>query len=249
MHSGWIARTASAAYIACAATGCSGSVSPAAPSSALAVGTLPEPAPPTNLILSGRVTEAPPTTSTGVWDAVVTLDDGTQSWHSVQTTGGVGRGEYSISGLRTGQYHATVSADGFVTATNDITIEHNTTSDFRLLPTPVMKSLTMGDQIRSTDGACSDGTAMKPCQIIAIPVHNAGPIDATLKWRASGPVLMTITLFDAGQSTPLAKSASAGAATQRITARLAGGALYELRITYESGTATAVYSLSATYPN
>jgi hypothetical protein len=250
MRIGWIAQTAAALFITCATTGCTRDISPTAPSTSVPTAVRPDPGPAAiNVTLTGRVIEAPPTSSTGVWDAVVTLEDGSKSWQSTKTIGGVGRGTYSIADLPSGHYRATVTADGFVNVTREINLTSDTTTDFPMLPVAVTKDLAVAGDLKSTDGTCSDGTALKPCHVIAIPVHNTGSIDATLTWRAASPVSLNVTLFKSGDQRPLASSTSNGSANERISAPLAGGALYELRITYGSGTAMASYSLKVAYPN
>jgi hypothetical protein len=231
------------------ASGCGKNGSPTAPTlSPPAAAVDPGPVA-SNLTLSGRVTEAPPTSSTGLWNATVTLDNGAKTWQSEKTVGGVAQGAYSIGGLPAGSYRATVSADGFVSVTQQVTLTADMKTDFRLLPVLTTKTLSVDGQIKSDDGGCSDGSAMRPCQIIAIPIHNAGPIDAALTWQAAGPVVLNLTLFEKGKPSPMAKSTSAGNAHERIAMTLAGGSLYELRITYASGTAVPTYALNVSYPN
>ena len=45
------------------------------------------------------------------------------------------------------------------------------------------------------DGQCSDGEAMRSCRIILFPVHNPGPIQATLHWTTDEEVDLDLTLF------------------------------------------------------
>jgi Carboxypeptidase regulatory-like domain len=227
---------------------CSHDLSPTAPTSAPAVVGVPTPAP-LNVTLKGRVTEAPPTTLTGIWDATVTLSDGTTSWSSTRTVGGDGRGVYVISGLHPGRYEAVASADGYVSDSRAITIAADTTTDFGLLPAPETLTQVFEYQISDRDGTCSDGTQLRPCRICAIPIHNPGPIDAILTWSAAGPVGLNVTLFQKGQLTPLGRSTAVDSTSQRLTMDLPGGALYELRITYVSGTGPASHRMRVRYQN
>jgi hypothetical protein len=202
-----------------------------------------------NVTLTGRITEAPPTSSTGVWDATVTLDDGVNRWQSPKTIGGVGRGEYTISGLHIGQFRATVSADGFVGVTQDIGVGPDSTNDFRLLPVPVTKSITLSDRLGDHDGTCSDGVQPRPCHIIAVPVHNSGSIEATLTWQGATEAVLNLLLFEKDGPTPLIQSTPADAAREEIASAVPGGAVYEIRIIYAAGAGTATYSLRVSYPN
>jgi hypothetical protein len=145
---------------ACGAGACSHGPSSATPVPSVPAGAvLPSPIP-GDVTLTGHVVEAPPTSTTGVWDAVVTLDDGVSAWQSGKTIGGAGLGVYTISGLHGGRFRATVSADGFVGVTRDLTIAPDNTIDFQLLPVAVRKSLTVSSQLNDGDGTCSDGTHM-----------------------------------------------------------------------------------------
>ena len=164
----------------------------------------------------------------GIGGSTVTVSDGTTSWSSARTFGGAAQGRYTISGLRPGRYDAIVSADKYVSATRTITIAADTTTDFPLLPVPETMSHTFEYQINDGDGTCSDGTQSRPCRITAIPIHNAGPLDATLSWKAAAPIKLAVTLFQNGQPTPLARSTAVDATSQRMAMNLPGGAVYEL---------------------
>ena len=238
---------------ALAAGGCSRELSPTAPSvEPPAVAPAPAPPPPpveASATLKGRVTEAVPTSIMGLWDAVVTVTDGTTSWSSEKTYGGAAQGLYSIPSLRPGRYEAVVSAAGYVTATRTLTIPADAATDFSLLPVPETITDTFEYQISDGDGTCSDGTQERPCRIAAIPIHNAGAIDATLTWRSAAPVVLNVTLFQKGQREPLARSISSGATGLHLSASVPGGAVYELRITYASGTGSASYTMRVVHLN
>ena len=243
-----VAFVAMIVFAALATSHCSHDLSPTAPRSDPPVVSVPTPAP-VSMTLKGRVTEAPPTTLTGIWDATVMLSDGTNSWSSARTVGGGAQGRYEISGLHPGQYEAVASADGYVSVSRAITIAADTTTDFPLLPAPETMTQMFEYHISDRDGTCSDGTQLRPCRICAIPIHNAGPIDATLTWSAAGPVGLNVTLFQSGQSTPLSRSTAVDGTSQRLTMNLPGGAVYELRITYVSGTGPASYGMRVRYQN
>ena len=234
--------------VACGADACSRGPSPAAPGSSMPPGAGPPPPVPGDGTLTGRVVEAPPTSTTGVWDAVVTLDDGMSAWQSGKTIGGTGRGVYTIAGLHAGRFRAAVSADGFVGVMRDVIIGLDNTVDFQLLPVPVRKSLTVSYQLNDGDGTCSDGTQSRPCHIVALPVHNRGSIEATVTWPVAGPALALI-LFESGSPVPLAATTPIVDGNAHLVTDVDGGAVYEIRVIYASGKGTVTYSLSVMYPN
>jgi hypothetical protein len=249
-----MARMPSTVFIAAfvcslAAGGCSRDLSPTAPSAGDPAVVAPLPPIESNVTLKGRITEAQPTTVMGVWDATVTISDGVSSWSSEKTFGGAGQGLYSIPSLRPGRYDAVVAATGFVTARRTITMPADAATDFPLLPVPETLTDTFEYQISDTDGTCNDGTQQRPCRIVAIPIHNTGPIDATLTWKAAGPIVLNVTLFQKGQAQPLARSTATGPAAQHLAMNIPGGAVSELRITYASGSGPASYSMRVVRPN
>jgi hypothetical protein len=250
----WTTRVLAALVVASLTTGaCSKEQSPTAPTAPTTdpPAAAPPPPPPaeTSATLKGRVTEAVPTSVMGVFDAIVTVTDGTDWWSSNRTYGGAGQGQYSIAALRPGRYNATVAATGFVSAARTITIPADAATDFLLLPVPQTITDSFEDQVTDTDGTCSDGQQARPCRIAAIPVHNAGPIDAVLSWKSATPVALNVTLFQKGQTEPLARSTATRETTQQLAMNIPGGAVYELRITFASGTGPASYTLRVVHPN
>src|SRR5262245_45703566 len=234
--------------VALLAAGCD-KASPVAPTTPS-----PDPVPPTpapnpvasHITLTGRITEAPPTTWTGVEGAMFTITDGPNSGRSVKADGD---GLFTLTGLTPGTIHALASAEGYVSASLTLDGSRDTTATVQLLPTPQTITNTITGDIASTDGTCSDGTADRPCHIIAMPIHNNGAADATLTWTGSSDVGLTITLFQTGAATPIARSSAAGTRSQHISAMLTGGQDYEFRITVVAGTGSASYSLRVTHQN
>jgi hypothetical protein len=205
---------------------------------------LPTPAPaPSEFTLTGRVTESVPTTHTGIGGAVVTIADSSR----MAVTNSVGF--YTIAGLPSAEFTINVSADGYVATSRRLATTGNTTTDFQLRPVPATLTHTSSGSISGPDGTCSDGVAMKPCRILAIPVHNTGSIEATLSWESISPADLDLSVFQTGASTPLARSALTGTMQEQVTANVTVGGTYELRITHSSGVDTVTYTLTITYPN
>ena len=225
--------------------GCSGNsaspVAPSVPSSASGPS-----APSLPLSLDGRVSEAPPTSPTGIQGATVTLRDGA---NVVKTATASELGFFSIRGLRPGTFTLSASAEGFLAVSRPLTLTDNTTASFELMPVPAAISGTFEDDISASDGRCSDGVAAKPCRIILIPIHSPGPLDAGLSWNPSTTATLDVTLFQTGSPFPLARSTPGDSGSRRVHANLPGGARYELRVTFAEGEGTTRFKLSVVYQN
>jgi hypothetical protein len=133
--------------------------------------------------------------------------------------------------------------------TRTITLSADSTTDFPMLPIPARVNDTFELQISDTDGTCSDGTQARPCRICAIPIHTAGPIEATLRWKSAGSTKLNVTLFQSGQSVPLARSTTLDDTGEHLVMDIPGGALYELRITYAAGSGPALYTMRVAHQN
>ena len=88
----------------------------------------------------------------------------------------------------------------------------------------------------------------RPCRIVVIPIHNAGPVDAVLTW-SGGAADLDLTLFQTGISKPIVRSASAGRGPEEVQATLTTGATYEFRITYAGGSGRTAYTLRVVHLN
>lgn len=205
---------------------------------------VPTPAPtPTQFTLSGRVTESVPTTNTGIGGAVVTIANSNR----MAVTNSVGF--YTIAGVPSTELTVSVTADGYVATSRQLTATADTKTDFQLRPIPATLTHTASGSIDAGGGTCSDGVAMKPCRIVAIPVHNTGPIEALLSWESISPADLDISVFKTGSSTPLARSALTGTGPEEVTANVTAGGTYEIRITHSSGSDPVTYTLKINYPN
>lgn len=210
----------------------------------------PSPAPPapaaTSVTLRGRVTEPVPTPTTGVEGAIIKVDDGSGTVKSAEANF---FGIYSIDGLRPGPIAIEVSANGYVTASRNMFAPADATANFQLALVPKTMTRVIKGYLDPNVGTCSDGISQKPCNIVVIPVHNPGAIEATLTWSPVTSGSLTVTLFQTGQTTPIARSTAQGDGAQLVTATVAGSADYEFRIVYESGTGRVNYSLTVTHQN
>lgn len=204
----------------------------------------PTPTPtPTEFTLTGRVTESVPTTHTGIGGAIVKIENSNR----MAVTNSVGF--YTIAGLPSTDFTVNVSADGYVATSQPLTTRGNTTTNFQLRPIPATLHHTSTGTIAGGDGTCNDGVDMKPCRIVAIPVHNTGSIEAILTWESISPADLDVSVFQTGSSTPIARSALTGTMQEQVTANVTAGGTYEIRITHSSGTDVVTYTLKLSYPN
>lgn len=196
--------------------------------------------------LVGRVTESMPTQTDGIAGATVTISDGVNAGESTVTDA---RGFYRLSRLHPSVFAMRVSAPGFVAASEPVTLAYDRTSNVQLRPDPKQLTFSLRGDIASVDGHCSDGEAMRPCRIILFPVHNPGPIQATLHWTTGENVDLDLTLFQTDSSTPIVRSANHNNNVEQLRADVVGGATYELRVTLGAGTGAASYTLDFSQPN
>ncbi len=196
--------------------------------------------------LVGRVTESMPTASDGIAGATLTIRDGLNAGKSTVADA---RGFYTLAGLHPEELEMRVAAPGFVAATERVTLAYNRTSNVRLHPEPAQLAFSLRGDIASVDGTCSDGAAQRPCRIILFPVHNPGPIQATLHWTSEEDIDLDLTLFQTDGSTPIARSANSRGSVEQLRGEVVGGATYELRVTLGAGSGVASYTLDFSQPN
>ena len=154
-------------------------------------------------------------------------------------------GYYSIPDVTPGSA-VRVSAAGYVDTTSESGREE---TNFRLMPVPAVIETTLTDILSAQVGTCSDGITLKPCHILTLAIHNKGPIEALLSWDPAEKADLDLSLFRTGGTTFISRSASPGAAPERINVELSHGAMYELRITYASGTGAPRYTLHVSHQN
>ena len=236
------------AAIASAACG-GGEALPTAPSPSqnIPVPELPTSGPPMGqMSLHGRVTEAPPTTITQVYPAIVTITDGDYAGRTGEVDPG---GFYRIDGLRPGRFTVTVSADGFLSTSRVVDFGVEQIANFELMPVPETVRYVLTGDIAPGDGTCFDGEAERACRIVAFPVHNDGTLEARLDWTPSITSDLDLALFISRANQPIARSAIRGRDNDIIRMDIAGGLVYELRITYAAGSTPALYTLTLDTPN
>jgi len=190
------------------------------------------------------VTEAAPTVRTGVGSARIVVSGGSSTGLSAVADP---YGYYSIASVESGST-VSVSADGYVGVTRTLKSQSDS-PDFQLLPVPKTDSHTMNGSLSSDVGTCSDGVAMKPCNIMTIAIHNAGSLDAVLTWTPTDGANLDLSLFRTNDPTPIARSVATDSTSERISANLPAGANYELHVTYTGGTDPVTYQLKVTHMN
>lgn len=223
--------------------GCgSNPVAPTAPTDAPPPTQVPSPGSPV-VTMHGRVTESAPTTTTGVGHALVSVDDGSGTPKSATTDG---YGFYAVAGLVSGPLHIAITASGYTGTTADIKGVGEAPFNFTMSPLPIAQTHTTTGTLGPQVGTCSDGVSNKPCNIVVFAIHNAGAFTAELTWTPAADGTVTMTLFQTGQADPLLRGTSSPAEA-RLATTLPGGADYELRLTYSSGTAPVSYTLKVTH--
>lgn len=229
---------------------CTSQLSSTAPSP-LQSGAASPPAPTDGrFMLRGRVSESPPTATTGIALAVVTIREGVNAGRSAAADGG---GFYVLHDLSPGAFTAEAEAGWFVSSRMPLVLgAADAVQHFQLRPVPATVEYALNGDIAGGDGTCSDGESLKPCRIVVIPIHNEGLVDATLTWQSSQSADLDLALFKTGVAQPIVRSSSSGnsgSSGERVVARIDGSATYEFRITWAAGTGRATYRLQALCPN
>ena len=232
-----------ALFVGAMTAGCSGAFTTPSPTVTSVTTVSPPPPGPTTFTLKGRVTETPPTPNTGIAGARVAISVGPKAGTAVTADP---FGFFTLENVDAGST-LNVSAEGYLSSLRSV--DGDSSSTFQLTPVPKTETHSMQGRLASDGGTCSDGVSQKPCQIMAIPIHNAGPIDATLTWTPEEAANLDLTLFQTGESKPIARSAASGSTPEHLNVELAAGATYELRVTYTSGTGAANYVLKVTHLN
>jgi hypothetical protein len=199
--------------------------------------------------LSGRVTETAPTASDGIPGATLTIDEGVNAGRSVVTNA---RGYYTLADLHPSEFALRVTAPGFVASSETVALAYDRTSDVQLRLEPAQLTYSLRGDIASVDGQygqCSDGEAMRACRIILFPVHNPGPIQATLHWTTDEEVDLDLTLFQTDVQAPIARAGNVGNQIEQLRGKVTGGTTYELRVTLRAGNGEAFYTLDFSQPN
>jgi hypothetical protein len=140
-----------------------------------------------------------------------------------------------------------VSAAGYVTSTYPGDNARDK-SDFQLMPEPERRTSTMSDTLTASGGTCSDGVSQRACHIMALPIHNNGILEATLEWNAADGANLDLSLFRSDLPSPILRVATS-ANPEHFRVDLRGGATFELRVTYASGTAPVKYTLRVMHQN
>ena len=177
---------------------------------------------PATYILSGVVTESVPTTSTVLSGVRVEFTDAASQGRFATTDGS---GHYEITQVPVGSYSVRAAVAGYVDSTKQVTVGANTTADFALVPMPQTIWFTRGGSISPSSPACPGDT--RPCQAFALPpVHNAGPLIATLNWNGADALALQLVNVDTGQ----VLFSVSGQAAQFLSTQIETPGNYQLRV-------------------
>jgi len=188
-----------------------GSSSPASPTPVT-----PAPSPvPTTFALVGNVTESAPSTNVPLVGARVTVMDCANAGKSATTDGS---GNYRIEGLSGGMTFRS-SMSGYQEVERSVGMDQNRSRAFPLRPIPANLAEDSTGNISGGDvTTCSDGIFTKPCRVIALAVHNDGPLIASLDWNP-GAADLDLTLW---RGSSLIASSRAAVSKEFVSSNLSG---------------------------
>ncbi len=184
---------------------------------------------PPTYTLTGTVTETAPHSTTPLNGARVEIIDGANQGKFSLTDS---KGQYQITTVLAGSFNVRASLDGYDNTTKLITLNANTTLAFALNPTPRQITETFTGTISGGDptGACGS-----PCKVFAIPIHNAGTVQAALTWTSTDDARLLLQLYSADANrvlaqSPLTPSDTSTSTRETISATVTVAGNYELRV-------------------
>jgi hypothetical protein len=194
-------------------------------------------------LLQGVVSKSAPSTSTPIVGARLEVLDGPNAGRAVTTDG---NGYYVLSGLRNGSFTLRATHPDHQPADQAVRLSRDTTQNVMLRPTPKQLDEVYTGQISGGDPTtCSDGTFIKPCRKIVLPIHNDGALSAEMDW-VGGSADLDISLWRG--TTRIARAVGVGS-RETISSNVVGGNNYELHVTYYSGANTVEYRVRVSRPN
>jgi hypothetical protein len=194
--------------------------------------------------ISGLVTESVPTTSTVLAGARIEFTDASNEGRFATTDSS---GRYQITQVPAGTYNVRATLSGYVDSTKQVRVTADAIADFALVPTPQTLHHTFTGTISPTSPACYEAN---PCQVFSLPpVHNTGPLIATLLWNNAGAFL-ALQLYNADTGQVLASASSTGQANQYLAASIQAPGNYQLRVVGLTVPGNVGITLNVTsYPN
>lgn len=196
---------------------------------------------PATYILSGQVTESAPTTSTMLSGARIEFTDSSNQGRFAITDAS---GRYQITLVPPGTYNLRATLAGYVESTKQVAVNTDAIADFALAPTPISTWFTRTGSITGTNAACYDN---RPCEIFALPpVHNSGPLYATLLWNNLAAVLaLQLYNVDTGQVV-FSASSTAGQTSLYLGTQIQAPGNYQLRVVAVSAPGSVGLTLNVT---
>ncbi|MDE3156247.1 MAG: carboxypeptidase regulatory-like domain-containing protein [Acidobacteriota bacterium] len=196
---------------------------------------------PRSFMLSGRITESAPTTDVYIPDAQVEAWAGTRQVATDKTDKD---GHYYLQGL-VGSIQLRVSAAGYRSYTSDLLAFRDENLNVALTPEPKTVDQTITGQAKPTDPQCY---LIHGCQVYPVNAHHDGPLEATLTWPDEDVYLM-LQLYVPATGQIITQGQDLFVTQQAISASLAGGTGYQLRVVYENGRKPTTFTLVTTHPN
>ncbi len=205
--------------------------------------------------LSGTVTETFPTSSTPVGGALVQILDGPNQGRSATTDS---NGQYQITALLAGTGSVRAHAANYDDATtNSVTIGNDTPLSFMLNPTAKqIHEDIVSDISGGGPSTCylQGGTTPFPCRLFPVPLHNPGPLQASVAWQSTNDAIFVLQLYngDADQvisQAPVVPSDTSTATILNLSAAISTPGNYQLRVVAFRISKTVIFTLTTTHMN
>jgi hypothetical protein len=199
---------------------------------------------PVSYVLGGTVTETVPHTTTALAGARVEIVDGPNAGKFATTDAA---GAYQIANLSPGTWSMRASLASYDDTTKTVTVTGNTTLNLALNPTLKSTTETFKQQISLTDQPCSGVGAR--CQVLEIPLHNTGTLDAKLTWDVLLGSHLRLQLYSEDTGTVLVQVDGTTPASLSFSAAVTTPGNYQLRVVALLVTVNTPFTLTTTHTN
>ncbi len=178
---------------------------------------------PPSYTITGVVTESVPTTYNMLGNVRIEFTDATNQGRWATTDGS---GRYQMTGVQAGTYNLKATLAGYVDSTRQVTVNADAAADFALTPTYKSIWFSRTGTLAIDSPVCSESS---PCVVFALPpVHNTGPLTATLLWNNSS-AFIALQLFNVDTGQVVASVSNPGQTNQYMVTQVPAPGNYQLR--------------------